>query len=67
MPGVTISEEDFTKIEKAMRYEIKCNHKFEQSHKAVDEAIYWAESAGQPYKVELLNDLKRAGSTSAET
>jgi threonyl-tRNA synthetase len=65
VPNVTISEDDFGKIEKQMRYEIKCNRKFEQSHKTVDEALDWANQSGQPYKVELLNDLKRAGTTSA--
>jgi threonyl-tRNA synthetase len=32
----------------------------------VDEAIAWAQEAGQSYKEELLNDLKRAGTTEAK-
>jgi threonyl-tRNA synthetase len=31
----------------------------------IDEAIEWARKADQPYKEELLNDLKRAGTTAA--
>mgnify|MGYP000987789635 CR=1 FL=1 len=34
--------------------------------KNVDEAIAWAKENNQPYKVELLNDLKRAGTTVAK-
>lgn len=32
----------------------------------MDEAIEWAKEAKQPYKEELLNDLKRTGTTSAK-
>lgn len=32
----------------------------------VDEAIEWAKVNGQPYKEELLNDLKRSGTTVAK-
>lgn len=66
IPGVTISEEDFKKIEKEMRKVIAANQPFERSTKPVDEAIAWAKSANQPYKEELLNDLKRAGTTVAK-
>lgn len=63
---VKISEEDFPKIEKEMRKVIAANYPFERSEKAIDEAVAWAEEAHQPYKVELLNDLKRAGTTIAK-
>lgn len=61
-----ISESDFKRIEKEMRAIINKDFPFERSEKNIDDAIDWAENAGQPYKVELLNDLKRAGTTSAK-
>lgn len=64
--GVTISERDFGKIEKEMRAVINRDEVFEKSEKVVDEAISWAKDARQPYKEELLNDLKRAGTTIAK-
>ncbi|MCA9346118.1 threonine--tRNA ligase [Candidatus Saccharibacteria bacterium] len=66
IPGVTISEVDFKKIEKEMQSIIKAKQPFVQTKKPIDEAISWARSAGQPYKEELLNDLKRAGTTVAK-
>lgn len=64
--GVKISEDDFKKIESEMRSIIKADYSFDRTEKAVDEAIDWAKNAEQPYKVELLNDLKRAGTTVAK-
>ena len=61
-----ISEGDFKRIEKEMRTIINKDFPFERSEKSIDEALAWAENAGQPYKVELLNDLKRAGTTIAK-
>lgn len=61
-----ISEEDFAKIEAKMQEIIQANQPFERSELPVDEAIKWAQAAGQPYKEELLNDLKRAGTTVAK-
>lgn len=66
IPNVTISEDDFKKIEKGMRSIIAQKQDFVQSTKGIDEAIEWAKSAGQPYKEELLNDLKRTGTTVAK-
>ncbi len=60
-----ISESDFKKIEKEMRSIINKDYPFEYSEKPIDEALEWAKGAGQPYKVELLNDLKREGTTLA--
>lgn len=60
-----ISESDFKKIEKEMRSIINKDYPFERSEKPVDEALEWAKGANQPYKVELLNDLKREGTTLA--
>jgi threonyl-tRNA synthetase len=61
-----ISEEDFDKIEAEMRKVIELNVPFERSEKPIDEAIDWSKQSGQPYKQELLNDLKRAGTTVAK-
>lgn len=66
IPGIKISEADFKKIEKEMRAVINQDYAFERSEKAVDEALGWAKEAQQPYKEELLNDLKRAGTTIAK-
>ena len=60
-----ISEDDFKKIEKEMRKIIAADYPFERSEKPINEALEWAKGAGQPYKVELLNDLKREGTTLA--
>jgi threonyl-tRNA synthetase len=64
--GVTISEKDFKRIEKEMRAIINRDEMFVKSDKAVDEAIMWAKEAKQSYKEELLNDLKRSGTTIAK-
>ena len=66
IPGVTISEDDFKKIQKEMQSVINKNHPFVQSNKSIDDAIAWAKETNQPYKEELLNDLKRAGTTVAK-
>lgn len=62
----TISHDNFGKIEKKMRGIIAQNQSFDRSEKPIDEAIAWAKAARQPYKEELLNDLKRAGTTVAK-
>lgn len=61
-----ISETDFTKIEKEMRNIIKNDYEFIRSERKIDEALTWAKDAKQIYKEELLNDLKRAGTTIAK-
>ena len=63
---IKISEQNFGKIEKTMRRIIAENQEFVRSVKPIDEAIAWAEEVNQPYKIELLNDLKRAGTTVAK-
>jgi threonyl-tRNA synthetase len=65
-PENKISEDDFEKIEAEMKNVIADNVAFERFEKPVDEAITWAQEANQPYKEELLNDLKRAGTTVAK-
>lgn len=60
-----ISEQNFSKIEKTMRRIIQENQEFEHFTLPVDQAIAWANDNNQPYKEELLNDLKRSGTTAA--
>lgn len=61
-----LSEEDLSRIEAEMQKIIKEDQEFEQFDLSIDEAISWAKEADQPYKHELLNDLKRAGTTVAK-
>jgi threonyl-tRNA synthetase len=61
-----ISESDFKRIEKEMRTIINKDYPFEKREKSIDDALAWAEQTKQPYKQELLNDLKRDGTTSAK-
>lgn len=61
-----ISESDFKKIEKEMRAIINQAQEFDRFEMPIDEAIEWAKVNGQPYKEELLNDLKRSGTTVAK-
>ena len=63
---VKVSEADFKKIEKEMRTIINKDYEFVRSDEPVDAALQWAQDANQPYKVELLNDLKRVGTTIAK-
>ena len=61
-----ISEKNFGKIEKAMQRIIAEKQDFVRSEISIEEAIEWAKENNQPYKLELLNDLKNAGTTNAK-
>lgn len=61
-----ISEANFAKIEKTMRGIIEYGDDFERFEMPIDQAIEWARENHQPYKEELLNDLKRSGTTVAK-
>jgi threonyl-tRNA synthetase len=61
-----LSESDFPKIEEAMGQIVQADQPMVCSTKPIDEAIAWAQQSQQPYKEELLNDLKRSGTTSAK-
>ena len=61
----TISEADLPNIEEEMRKIVAANYPFERRDVSVAEAIDWAMSGDQSFKVELLNDLKRSGTTVA--
>lgn len=62
----TISEDDFEKLEAEMHKIIAADQPFERIEKPIDEAIAWAQDNKQIYKEELLNDLKRSGTTVAK-
>lgn len=61
-----ISENNFGKIERAMRRIIAESQDFVRSEVSIEDAINWAKENNQPYKLELLNDLKNAGTTNAK-
>lgn len=61
-----ISEDDFDDLTAKMKAIISENQSFEHFEMPIDEAIEWAHKESQPYKLELLNDLKRSGTTSAK-
>jgi threonyl-tRNA synthetase len=61
-----LSNENFKHIELEMRSIIEADEPFERIEMSIDEAIEWAKQNEQPYKLELLNDLKRAGTTVAK-
>lgn len=61
-----ISDQQFAKIEKGMRKLIEYGDDFEHFMMPIDRAIEWARDGKQPYKEELLNDLKRSGTTAAK-
>lgn len=65
-PDTKLSEDDFAKIEAEMQTVVAANDAFERFELPVDQAITWSRDHAQPYKEELLNDLKRAGTTVAK-
>lgn len=52
-----VTEKDLAKIEKKMRGIIQRGFKMECEVKKVEQALEWAEKAGQKYKTELIKDL----------
>ena len=66
IPDVSISEDDFKTIEKAMHTVINQKQPFVMTMKPIRDALAWAVEAGQPFKQELLNDLNREGTTLAK-
>jgi threonyl-tRNA synthetase len=66
IPEVSLSNEDFERIEAEMHNIIKANEPFERLKMSIDDAVNWAEDSDQPYKLELLHDLQRAGTTVAK-
>jgi threonyl-tRNA synthetase len=61
--GAALSDADFTRIETRMKELAAQGLNFEKTTRPIKDAIKWAESAKQPYKVELLKDLEKSGET----
>lgn len=59
-----ISEATLRELEKLMARLAKQNLKFERSEKNIDEALSEAQAKNDPYKAELIYDLKQKGETS---
>jgi threonyl-tRNA synthetase len=62
---IKLSEADFERLENEMRTIIGADESFERFEMSIDEALSWAADNEQVYKTELLNDLKREGTTVA--
>jgi threonyl-tRNA synthetase len=57
--GVTVSENDFERIEQKMREHIKADERFEREDVTAAAALQRFRDEDQPYKVELIEDLVR--------
>jgi threonyl-tRNA synthetase len=55
--GVTLNEDDFPRIEEAMKAHIDADEPFVREDVAVDQALQRFRAENQPYKVELIEDL----------
>lgn len=62
----TFSDKDLKKIEKTMRNLINRKQDFVKSEMSIDQAIDWAKQTNQSFKVELLMDLNKYGTTVAK-
>lgn len=58
-----INENDLKEFEKRMAHLAKQNLKFERSEKKIDEALAEAQKNNDPYKAELISDLRDKGET----
>jgi threonyl-tRNA synthetase len=61
-----LSTDDLKSIETGMKEIIKSKQVFERAEVNIDDAIKLFKSKDQTYKVELLNDLKKHGTTNAK-
>jgi threonyl-tRNA synthetase len=57
--GTTVSDADFERIEERMREHVRADEEFVREDVPVAEALERFEAEGQPYKVELIEDLVR--------
>lgn len=62
--GVSINETQLKEIEKKMAHLAKQNLEFTRTEKNIDEALVWAKEENDPYKEEIISDLKEKGETS---
>jgi threonyl-tRNA synthetase len=57
--GVTVNDEDFPKIEAAMKAHIDADERFVREDVPINQALQRFRNEDQPYKVELIEDLIR--------
>jgi threonyl-tRNA synthetase len=62
----SLGPDDLLKIEAKMSEVVKADYPFEHTTMKLDEAIKYFSDRNQPYKVELLKDLKQHGTTVAK-
>ncbi len=62
----TITPEDLPRIEAKMKEIIKAGDRFEHQDMDIEKAVAYFDESKQPYKVELLSDLKTHGTTVAK-
>lgn len=62
----SFTPEDLAKIEARMYEIIRADYPFERVERKLEDAIKFVKDQKQDYKVELLNDLKKHGTTSAK-
>lgn len=63
---VKLSEDELTSLEASMKQIIAADEPFERFEMDIEQAITWARDDDQTYKLELLNDLQRSGTTVAK-
>ncbi len=57
--GVTVSEHDLPALEERMREHVKAQEEFTREDVGIEQALERFQAEGQPYKVELIEDLVR--------
>lgn len=66
LPEYTISDKDLPKIEKKMREIVNKKYDFIKKELSLEDAKDWAMKSGQKFKIELLNDIEKFGTTIAK-
>lgn len=66
LPEYTISDKDLPKIEKKMREIVNKKYDFIKKELSLEDAKDWAMKSGQKFKVELLYDIEKFGTTIAK-
>lgn len=64
--GRSLTPDDLVALEAEMKKVVKADYPFEQSELSIEDAITYFSEKNQAYKVELLKDLQKFGTTSAK-
>ncbi len=59
--GTKVGQEDLDAIEEEMRRQIQANETFEHYELPIDEAVAWVAEQNEPFKAELIEELKEKG------